>query len=260
MAENLKVSVTYADPVAANAPGRAGGRILVVEDEPAMREFEAFHLQLAGLECTEAATGPEAIERILLDEPDVVLLDILLPGLDGREVLRSIRRSTDVPVILVSALASDADKLLGFELGADDYITKPFCAGELVARVKSLLRRGRNATGDNQSSPVRTEAGDAGGQPGALIVDRETREVFLGGATVVTTRREFDLLAELVAHPRRVFTRAELLAQVWGSSPEWQDPATVTEHVRRLRAKLEPDVRQPRWIQTVRGIGYRFVP
>ncbi|MHB8671425.1 MAG: response regulator transcription factor [Acidimicrobiales bacterium] len=239
----------------------AGRRVLVVEDEPELRELEVFSLELAGLRCEGVGDGKAAIERTAADPPDLVVLDVMLPGVDGREVLRYLRRNTDVPVIFVTALSGTADKLLGFEIGADDYLTKPFNPGELVARVQSVLRRTmdrpREGTGGPGADPDE-QGGPAPVAPVAIL--HETREILVRGQPVPTTRLEFDLLARVASAPRRVFTRAELLDSVWGSNQEWQDPATVTEHVRRLRSKIESDPSQPRHLVTVRGVGYRFEP
>ena len=173
----------------------------------------------------------------------------MLPAQDGLDILTQLRRNSDVPVILLTARGSEADRILGLKLGADDYVVKPFSPGELTARINSVLRRTRGS-GATQSLL----------QFDGLTLDLGTREVNVGGLMVNTTAREFDLLAFLAASPRQVFSRQQLLANVWDSSDEWQDPDTVTEHIRRIRRRIEPDPDHPRWIKTVRGVGYRFDP
>jgi DNA-binding response OmpR family regulator len=177
-----------------------------------------------------------------------VVLDLMLPSMDGLTVLRRIRGMATTPVILLTALGDEADRVLGLELGADDYVVKPFSPRELTARVASVLRRAGPATSA------------ASRQFDGLQIDEVAREVPRDGRLVELTRREFDLLACLTRSPRRVFTRGQLLEQVWDSSPEWQDPATVTVHVGHLRQKIEDDPARPRRIVTVRGVGYRFEP
>jgi DNA-binding response OmpR family regulator len=172
----------------------------------------------------------------------------MMPGEDGFGVLARLRRNCDVPVILLTASADEADRVLGLELGADDYIVKPFSLAELTARVASVLRRSRRAAASS-----RLEFED-------LSLDLTTREVWLGGELVPTTAKEFDLLAFLASSPRQVFSREQLLERVWESSSAWQDPDTVTEHIRRIRRRIEADPARPRWVRTIRGAGYRFEP
>jgi DNA-binding response OmpR family regulator len=187
-------------------------------------------------------------EAVRSFRPDLVVLDVMLPGATGLDVLR--RHDTSrVPVILLTARVDEADRVLGLELGADDYVTKPFSPREVVARVRTVLRR--------------AQAAPATGQPLAfdgLTIDVAAREVNVSGTATAVTAKEFDLLAFLAGSPRQVFSRAQLLHSVWDSAPEYQDPATVTVHVRRLRQKIEADPEQPRWITTVYGVGYRFEP
>jgi DNA-binding response OmpR family regulator len=191
----------------------------------------------------------QAISRLDAEQPDVVLLDVGLADGDGFELLTEMRRTRDIPVILVTARGSEPDRVHGLRIGADDYVVKPFSYPELAARIDNVLRRvGAKVTGPT----ARTF--------GPLRVDLTGREVQLDGELVATTAKEFDLLAFLAGSPRQVFTREQLLREVWSSSSEWQDPATVTEHVRRLRLKIEPEPDRPRWIVTVRGVGYRFDP
>lgn len=196
----------------------------------------------------EAGTGEEAIAAVLARRPDVVLLDISMPEMDGLAVLARLRETSMLPVILLTARGAEEDRIRGLDLGADDYVVKPFSPGELAARVRSVLRRAR-----------------AGGPVGVLDleglrIDLAARDVAVGGAPVALTPKEFDLLATLAGAPRQAFSRAQLLRQVWGSQEAWQTPATVTEHVRRLRSKIEADADHPRWIHTVRRVGYRFEP
>ncbi len=223
-------------------------RVLVVDDEPMVREVVAAYLQREGFRVAEAADGAAALDQLAAGLPDLVVLDLMLPHIDGYEVMRRLRRTSDVPVILLTARTEEPDRVLGLELGADDYVVKPFSPRELAARVRTVLRRARP-----RQEPVRLEFE-------GLVVDSRTREVLVDGAAVDLTAREFELLAFLAAAPRQVFSRGQLLEQVWDSSPDYQDPSTVTVHVRRIRHKIEPDPRRPRWVVTVWGVGYRFEP
>lgn len=195
-----------------------------------------------------AGDGRAAVAAVTARPPDIVLLDVMLPGEDGFEILARLRRTTDVPIIMLTGRDEEASRVLGLRLGADDYVIKPFSADELSARVASVLRRTQRA----RSSSV-LEFDD-------LRIDLANRQVVTGGAAVELTAREFDLLAFLATSSRQVFSRHQLLESVWGSSTEWQDPGTVTEHVRRVRRKIQPDGGPARWVQTVRGVGYRFEP
>jgi two-component system, OmpR family, phosphate regulon response regulator PhoB len=221
-------------------------RILVVDDEPTVREVVVHYLQRDGYVVEQLDRGDLVDEAITTFQPDLVVLDIMLPGLSGLDVLRGIGPNR-IPVILLTALVEEADRVLGLELGADDYVTKPFSPRELVARVRTVLRRAQPLT-----DPEETIRFDD------LIIERRSREVMLGSRLVALTAKEFDLLAFLATSPRQVFSRSQLLEGVWDSSPEFQDPATVTVHVRRLRHKIETDPENPRWITTVWGVGYRF--
>ena len=225
--------------------------VLVVDDEPMVREVLVRYLELDGLRVHEAADGDEAVAWLARHEPDLVVLDIMLPGKDGLTILRRIRAASNVPVILLTARAEEADRVVGLELGADDYVVKPFSPREVAARARTVLRR--------------THAGAHGSmrdqgalQFEGLHIDPRTREVVVDGQLASLTAKEFDLLYALASSPRQVFSRRQLLAQVWDSSPEYQDPATVTVHIGRLRQKIEADPDTPRWITTTRGIGYRF--
>jgi len=227
-------------------------RVLVVDDEPMVREVMARYLELDGVVVAEAADGSAALRWLGCNTADLIVLDVMLPGVDGLTILRHVRQTSDVPVILLTARTIEADRIAGLELGADDYIVKPFSPREVAVRVRTILRRSRMA----DSVHARRFRAEFDG----LSVDVETREVSVRGSIVELTPKEFDLLALLAQSPRQVFSRALLLQLVWASSPDFQDPATVTVHVGRLRHKLEADPRQPRWIQTVHSIGYRFEP
>ncbi|HEY0521015.1 MAG TPA: response regulator transcription factor [Ilumatobacteraceae bacterium] len=223
-------------------------RILVVDDEPTVREVVGQYLERDGYIVREVERGDDVANAMSSFRPDLVVLDIMLPGLSGLDVLRAMGANR-VPVIMLTARVDEADRVLGLELGADDYVTKPFSPRELVARVRTVLRRA-NAPLDT-SEPLAFDG---------LSIDLRSREVTLDTSVVALTAKEFDLLAFLAMRPRKVFSRSDLLHEVWASSPEYQDPATVTVHVRRLRQKLETDLENPRWITTVWGVGYRFEP
>ncbi len=234
----------------------SSGRILLVDDEQMVREVTTRYLERAGYDVETAADGDTALAALRRAPPALMILDVMLPTVDGLSVLHRLRGGGDpalagaaeVPVILLTARSDELDRVAGLEIGADDYVTKPFSPRELVARVRSVLRR--------VQPPTRTEPLTFGD----LVIDPVAREVTVAGRPAALTRREFDLLAFLASFPRQVFSRSQLLAQVWESSPEWQDPSTVTVHVRRLRAKVEADPDAPRWITTVWGVGYRFEP
>lgn len=224
--------------------------VLVVDDEPMVREVVMRYLERDGFVATAAATGDEALKKFDQVAPDLVVLDLMLPGISGLDILQRIRATSDTPVILLTARAEEADRILGLELGADDYVVKPFSPRELSARVKSVLRRSTN-TAEPAKERLEYET---------LVVDPASREVFLASEPVNLTAREFDVLYFLASSPRQVFSRAQLLDQVWDSSPEWQDPSTVTVHIRRIRNKIESDPDNPKHLITVRGVGYRFAP
>lgn len=226
-----------------------GQRILVVDDESMVREVVSAYLDRDGFRVIEAENGSAALEMLRDQEPSLVILDVMLPEIDGLSVLSELRRHSDIPVILLTARAEESDRVVGLELGADDYVVKPFSPRELVARVRTVLKRLQKS----DTPYARHDFGD-------LIVDGRTREVHVGGESVDLTPREFELLEFLCSSPRQVFSRVQLLEQVWGSSPDWQDPATVTVHVRRIRQKIEKDLESPRWVTTVWGVGYRFEP
>ncbi|WP_329393856.1 response regulator transcription factor [Streptomyces lydicus] len=240
-----------ADPsAAASGPPR---RVLVVEDDPTVAEVVTGYLSRAGYATEHAAEGFAALDRAAAFRPHLVVLDLMLPGLDGLEVCRRLRRTEDghaVPVVMLTARGEEADRILGLELGADDYVTKPFSPRELVLRIGSVLRRAEAAPPAAAPSPV-LRAGSLTADPGGRRADRAGRQLSL-------TAREFDLLVFLMRHPGRVFSREELLHRVWGW--EFGDLSTVTVHVRRLREKIETDPAAPRLVTTVWGAGYRFDP
>jgi two-component system, OmpR family, phosphate regulon response regulator PhoB len=222
--------------------------VLVVEDEPMVRDVVVRYLRREGYEALEATDVDEARSALEHGSPSLVVLDLMLPGGDGLELCREIRASSELPVIMLTARADEADRIVGLELGADDYVTKPFSPRELTARVRTVLRRSRPPT-EREGRMVFDE----------LEVDTSTREVLARDEPVHLTAKEFDLLAFLARHPRRVFSRRQLMEAVWGYEAAF-DSGTVTVHVRRMREKIETDPSQPRWIETVWGVGYRFRP
>ena len=220
--------------------------VLVVDDEPIVRDVVVRYLQQDGLATLEAGDGDDARALIETRRPDLVVLDVMLPGTDGLELCRWIRSSSDVPVILLTARGEEADRIVGLELGADDYVTKPFSPRELAVRVRTVLRRSNGATPPHE----RLEFGD-------VVLDGASREVTKAGQAVTLTAKEFDLLWFLASHPNRVFSRDQLMGTVWGYEAA-VDTGTVTVHVRRLREKVETDAAKPRHLQTVWGVGYRL--
>jgi two-component system response regulator ResD len=225
-------------------------RVLVVDDEPMVRHVLTRYLAREGFDVDEAADGRLALERIREAQPDLVLLDLMLPEVDGYEVFRRLRLSSSVPVIMLTARGEETDRIVGLELGADDYVTKPFSPREVVARARAVLRRSdRNPSPHVYGSLV----------AGRLAIDLDRREVTRDGEPVHLTRKEFDLFSYLASRPGVTFTRTQLLEDVWDFA--WEgDSATVTVHVRRLREKLEDDPSSPAHLVTVWGVGYRFEP
>ena len=222
--------------------------VLVVADEPIVRDVVVRYLEREGYATLEAGDGDDARRLVEREQLDLVVLDVMLPGTDGLELCRWIRARSELPVIMLTARGEEADRIVGLELGADDYVTKPFSPRELAARVRSVLRR--------------TQAGVAPTETlrfGDVVLDAETREVRKDGIEVRLTAKEFDLLWFLASHPRRVFGRDQLMSRVWGYEAAL-DTGTVTVHVRRLREKIESDPSTPMHLQTVWGIGYRLVP
>jgi DNA-binding response OmpR family regulator len=226
----------------------ATATVLVVDDDGDVRTLLSRALGVEGF-CVETVGDGAAARRVMATlEPDLVVLDLTLPAEDGLDILTELRETSDVPVILLTGRGAEDDRILGLKLGADDYLVKPFSPGELAVRIAAVLRRTRQ--------PARAASLDFG----ELRLDLTTREVVVRGVTVAMTAKEFDLLSFLASSPRQVFGREQLLQQVWASSSDWQDDATVTEHVRRVRRKIEENPDHPRWVTTVRGVGYRFEP
>jgi two-component system alkaline phosphatase synthesis response regulator PhoP len=231
-------------------------RILVVDDETALVELVRSYLEREQYEVLTAADGRTALDLARAARPDLVVLDVMLPGLDGIEVCRQLRQFSDAYVLMLTARAEELDKILGLTVGADDYLTKPFSPRELVARIKALLRRPRQA-----ATALHTDAEPPDDSPAPqrwddLTIDEAQHEVTLCGQPVELTAREFALLLALAQHPGRVFTRAQLLERVWGDA--YYDDHVVDVHIGNLRKKLEADLAHPRYIETVRGVGYRF--
>jgi two-component system, OmpR family, response regulator ResD len=222
--------------------------VLVVDDEPIVREVVVRYLEHEGYTTLEAGDGEHA--RILLEahRPDLVVLDVMLPGIDGLELCRWIRAKSDLPVILLTARGEEADRIIGLELGADDYVTKPFSPRELAARVRTVLRRSAPPADEDERLAF-----------DGLELDSGTREVRKQGEELKLTAKEFDLLWFLASNPRKVFSRDQLMSRVWGYEAAL-DTGTVTVHVRRLREKIEERPSHPRFLQTVWGVGYRFAP
>jgi DNA-binding response OmpR family regulator len=228
---------------------------LIIEDDPNVAEVVARYLEREGFAVQVACDGRIGLDTALANPPDLVVLDLMLPSLGGLEVCRRLREAAPVAVIMLTARGEESDRIAGLELGADDYIAKPFSPRELTARVKAVLRRAHGPLGGHQP-PARLRAG--GPQGPSLEVDLVAHEVRLDGQLVALTAKEFDLLVHLMRHPRRAMRREELLQDVWGFS--YGDTSTVTVHVRRLREKIEPDASEPRFVSTVWGVGYRFEP
>ena len=229
------------------------GSVLVVDDEPTITEVVSRYLQRAGYETQVAGDGPRALELAGVERPDLVVLDLMLPGMDGLEVMRRLRHPAvggdrGISVILLTAKGEAADRVIGLRLGADDYVVKPFSPAELVARVDAVLRRV-----DNSPEPEEPIAFQG------LVIDPVARRVTVHGKEVQLTMREYELLLHFVRHPGQVFSRDRLMDAVWQYS-FYSDTSTVTVHIRRLRAKLEDDPSNPHWLQTVWGVGYRFQP
>jgi two-component system, OmpR family, response regulator len=229
-------------------------RILLVDDEQAVQKLLTFPLRKDGYEVVPAGTGQEALERFREGEFDLVVLDIMLPQVDGFQVCRELRARSSVPIIMLTAKAEEFDKVLGLELGADDYITKPFSMREFRSRVKAALRRAEMRPDGNGRDGVSDEGLL---EIAGLRIDFAKRAVRVHGAEVQTTFVEFEILGALARHPGRVYTREMLLTRIWGDSA-YRDPRTIDVHIRHLREKIEKDAKQPEYLFTVRGVGYRF--
>ena len=225
-------------------------RILLVDDEESVRKVLTFPLERDGFEVVQAADGEQALELFASESPDLVVLDIMLPKLDGLEVCKRLRARSSVPIIMLTARDDELDKVIGLELGADDYITKPFSIREFRSRVRALLRRAKAPAHAALEPEERIEAE-------GLVIDVPRRTVEVRGEPVALTYVEFELLRALAAQPGRVFSRRMLLEALWKSA-DYRDPRTIDVHVRHLREKLEAEPRTPEYILTVRGVGYRF--
>jgi DNA-binding response OmpR family regulator len=226
-------------------------RILLVDDEQSIQTLLSYPLRKDGYEVVNATDGREALDRFSEQPFDLVVLDLMLPQLDGLEVCRRLRANSAVPIIMLTAKSEEIDKVVGLELGADDYITKPFSMREFRSRVKAALRR---------ADMARAEGDEDGEEPlhvGALTIDFAKRAVRLGGEVTKTTFVEFEILSALARSPGRVFSREVLLTRIWGDSA-FRDPRTIDVHIRHLREKIEADAKEPEYIFTVRGVGYRF--
>lgn len=224
--------------------------ILVVDDEPSINEVVSIYLGRAGYRVLVAEDGEAALKLLEEQPPDLVVLDLMLPKVDGLEITRRLRAEGDIPIIMLTARREETDRIVGLEMGADDYVVKPFSPRELVSRVRAVLRRTRGSAPAQAGKPLVF---------GDLRIDPQTRLVEVDGEERTLTAKEFDLLWTLVRHPRQVFNRNQLLDIVWGLT-DYIDPSTVTVHVRRLREKIESEPSNPRYIQTVWGVGYKFEP
>ncbi len=229
-------------------------KILVVDDEPTLSEVISYNLRQAGYVTVTAADADEALRIFKEEKPDLILLDVMLPQGSGFDVCRLIRQQgSNVPIIMLTARIAESDRVLGFELGADDYILKPFATRELIARVKALLRRSRSTSDENPVSELLVSA------TLGMTIDTDKRSVSVNGREVKLSRKEFEVLALMVTHPGRVFERSVLLERIWGGEAV-VDERTVDVHIRWLREKIEPEPSKPVHLLTLRGIGYKFQP
>ncbi len=224
--------------------------IMIVEDEPSIAEVVSLYLKRAGYQVTSFNEGKAALKRLEQQMPDLLILDLMLPGVDGLAITRWVRDRSDLPIIMLTARRAEGDRIAGLEMGADDYVVKPFSPQELVSRVRAVLRRTQNSSQTSSEQAVVFAN---------LRIDPQTRLVTIGEEEISLTAKEFDMLWVLACHPRQVFSRDRLLENVWGLA-EYIDPGTVTVHIRRLREKIEPDPSNPVHIQTVWGVGYKFEP
>lgn len=223
--------------------------ILIVEDEPSIAEVVALYLQRAGFHTRHASDGKTAMTLVEEQTPELAIIDIMLPEIDGLSLTRWLRDRSNLPIIILTARREEADRITGLELGADDYVVKPFSPQELVSRVRAVLRRTGREGGDADANHTLTFEN--------LTVDPTSRTVTMAGKEIMLTAKEFDMLYLLASHPRQVYTRDQLLERIWGMT-EYIDPGTVTVHVRRLREKIETDPSTPSLILTVWGVGYKF--
>lgn len=224
--------------------------ITIIEDEPNICEIVSLYLRRAGYSVNAYTDGLAAFEALAHQLPDLIILDVMLPGMDGFSLIRQLRDRTDVPIIMLTSRGEETDRIGGLELGADDYVTKPFSPQELVSRVRAVLRRAHPPSETITASPLIF---------GDLAINPQTRLVTLSGREIILSAKEFDMLYYMAQSPRQVFTREQLLESIWGMS-EYIDPSTVTVHIRRLREKIEIDPSSPMHLVTVWGIGYKFEP
>lgn len=225
-------------------------KVLIVEDEDAIAEIERDYLELSGFDVTLASDGKEGLDIALKEDFDIIILDIMLPGMDGFDICKEIRKEKDIPIIMVSAKKEDIDKIRGLGIGADDYMTKPFSPSELVARVKAhLVRYERLLTNNKPENEIIEIRG--------IKIDKTARRVFVNGEEKSFTTKEFDLLTFLAEHPNHVYTKEELFREIWDMD-SIGDIATVTVHIKKIREKIEADTSNPQYIETIWGVGYRF--
>lgn len=225
-------------------------RILIVEDERSIAELERDYFEVSGFSVDIEDSGDKGLRKALEGKYDLIVLDVMLPRVDGFEICRQVRASSDIPVLMVSAKKEDIDKIKGLGLGADDYITKPFSPGELVARVKAHISRYERLVGnkDQKKDEIKIRG---------IVIDRNSRRVFVNDREVVLTTKEFDLLALLASNPNKVFTKEEIFDRIWGMD-SIGDITTVTVHIRKIREKIEADPSNPTYVETIWGVGYRF--
>lgn len=224
--------------------------ILVVEDEPSIAEVVGLYLKRSGYQVIFARDGLEAQNKIDSQSPDLILMDLMLPVIDGFELTRWLRDQSDIPIIMLTARRDEVDRIAGLEMGADDYILKPFSPQEVVSRVRAVLRRSNPQPDETQEKPLSFPS---------MVIDPQTRLVTIDEVEITLTAKEFDTLWLLAQHPRQVFSRNHVLERVWGIS-DYIDPSTVTVHIRRLREKIEPEPSNPQHLLTVWGVGYKFEP
>lgn len=224
--------------------------ILIVEDDIAIAELEKDYLELSGFQVTMITEGPKGLKEALSGDYQLIILDLMLPGLDGFEICRQVREEKDIPILLVSAKKEDIDKIRGLGLGADDYMTKPFSPSELVARVKAHLARYERLVKNHEKANEIVEIR-------GMKIDKTARRVYVNGEEKILTTKEFDLLSFLASHPDRVFTKDELFREIWDME-SFGDIATVTVHIKKIREKIEEDAAKPQYIETIWGKGYRF--